>query len=157
VKTLTPVKVLARMSSFLPRQRAYPLPPVRDLPGVLALGQQTQVARLRVRHLAEILPKNLRQYDRIGRWGGEEFIVVLPDTGISEAIAIAERMRTTTAETKISLEQGDHYAVQISLGVASASAYYPPLAKLVHAADLAMYQAKQTGRNRVCSFDQPIE
>jgi diguanylate cyclase (GGDEF)-like protein len=110
-----------------------------------------------LRRLAEILPRNLRQYDRIGRWGGEEFIVILPDTEISEAIAIAERMRTAAAETKIALEQGDHYVVQISLGVASACASYPPLAKLVHAADQAMYQAKQTGRNRVCSVDQPVE
>jgi len=116
-----------------------------------SVGDQT------LHHLTEILTRNLRQYDRIGRWGGEEFIVILPDTEITEAIAAAERMRTATAETKLSLENGEHYTVQISLGVACASKPYPELAKLVHAADLAMYQAKQTGRNRVCSFDQPIE
>ncbi|MCJ7435662.1 MAG: diguanylate cyclase [Anaerolineales bacterium] len=107
--------------------------------------------------LAEILSKNLRQYDRIGRWGGEEFVVILPDTKISEAIAIAERMRVAIAETKFSLENGKYYEVQISLGVACATRSYPSLAKLIDVADQAMYQAKQAGRNRVCSFDQSIE
>ncbi len=110
-----------------------------------------------LRQLAEILTRNLRQYDRIGRWGGEEFIVILPDTKISEAIIVAERMRVATAETKMSLENGEYYAVQISLGVACASGPYPPLAKLVDAADQAMYQAKQAGRNRVCSINQPVK
>jgi two-component system cell cycle response regulator len=110
-----------------------------------------------LRSLTEILTKNLRQYDRIGRWGGEEFIVILPDTEISEAVTIAERMRCMTAETKFPLENSGHFSIQLSLGVACAFHTYPPLAKLVHAADLALYQAKQTGRNRVSSFDQPIE
>ena len=110
-----------------------------------------------LRHLAKILTRNLRQYDRIGRWGGEEFIVILPDTKISEAIIVAERMRAETVETKLSLENGKYYEVQISLGVACASGSYPTLAKLVDAADQAMYQAKKAGRNRVCSIDQPIE
>jgi two-component system cell cycle response regulator len=110
-----------------------------------------------LQQLAGILPGNLRQYDRIGRWGGDEFIVILPDTKISEANMIAERMRIATAETKWSLENGECYTVQISLGVACASGSYPSLIKLVDAADLAMYQAKQAGRNHVCSFDQPIE
>jgi len=116
-----------------------------------SVGDQT------LRHMSEILTKNLRQYDRIGRWGGEEFIVILPDTEISEAITVAERMRIATAETKLSLEQGGDYTVQISLGVACASGSYPTLVKLVDAADQALYKAKQTGRNRVCSFDQFVE
>jgi two-component system cell cycle response regulator len=108
-------------------------------------------------HLAEILTRNLRQYDRIGRWGGEEFIVILPDTKISEALIVAERMRVATAEAKLRMENGKYYEVQISLGVACASGFYPPLTKLVDAADQALYQAKQAGRNRVCSIDQPVE
>jgi diguanylate cyclase (GGDEF)-like protein len=55
------------------------------------------------------------------------------------------------------LEDGKYHRVQISLGVACASGPYPSLAKLVNAADQALYQAKQAGRNRVCSFDQSIE
>jgi two-component system cell cycle response regulator len=110
-----------------------------------------------LRHLAEILTKNLRQYDRIGRWGGEEFMVVLPDTNLLGATIVAERMRAAADETKLSLETGESYPVQISLGVACASGPYPALTKLIDAADQAMYQAKQSGRNRFCSYDQPIE
>ena len=110
-----------------------------------------------LRHLAEILTSNQRQYDHIGRWGGEEFLVVLSNTKISEAILVAERLRVATGEKNFSLEDGKCLTVQISLGVACASGPYPSLAKLINAADLALYQAKQAGRNRVCSFDQPIE
>ena len=107
--------------------------------------------------LAEIFTRNLRPYDRIGRWGGDEFIVILPDTKISEAITVAKRMRNMTAETKFFLEHGEFYKVQISLGVACASGSYPSLLKLVDAADQALYRAKQAGRNRVCSFDHSIK
>jgi len=116
-----------------------------------SVGDQT------LRHLAEILTRNQRQYDRIGRWGGEEFLVVLSNTKISEAVLVAERLRVATGETNFSLEDGKSLTVQISLGAACVSGPYPSLAKLVNAADLALYQAKQAGRNRVCSFDQPIE
>jgi len=110
-----------------------------------------------LRQLAETLPKNLRQYDRIGRWGGEEFIVILPDTEITKAMAVAERMRTTTAETEFSIENGKHQSVQISLGVTCTSGNYASLEELVDTADLALYKAKQTGRNRVCCFNQSDE
>jgi len=58
-----------------------------------SVGDQT------LRHLAEILTRNQRQYDRIGRWGGEEFLVVLSNTKISEAVLVAERLRVATGET----------------------------------------------------------
>jgi len=106
--------------------------------------------------ITDTLSNNLRQYDRIGRWGGEEFIVILPDTEITEAATIAERMRTAVSGIKPS-ENGERSSVQISLGVVCVDSSYPTLEKIVHAADIALYQAKQTGRNRVCSFDQPIE
>jgi two-component system cell cycle response regulator len=107
-----------------------------------------------LRRLAEILTRNQRQYDRIGRWGGEEFLVVLPDTNLSAAVTVAERLRVATDETKFPREDGEYHAVQISLGVACASEPYPSLAKLVSAADQSLYQAKQAGRNCVCCFDQ---
>jgi diguanylate cyclase (GGDEF)-like protein len=83
--------------------------------------------------------------------------VILPDTKISEALIVAERMRVATAEAKLRMENGKYYEVQISLGIACASGPYPTLAKVVDAADQALYQAKQAGRNRICSYDQPIE
>ena len=110
-----------------------------------------------LRQLAKILIENLRQYDRAGRWGGEEFIVILPDTQLSEAAIVAERLRVRVEETKLSLEARGQFSMQISAGVASASGHYPSLARLIDATDQALYQAKQTGRNRVCSYDKPIE
>jgi diguanylate cyclase (GGDEF)-like protein len=110
-----------------------------------------------LRQLAQIISENLRRYDRAGRWGGEEFIVILPDTQLPEAITAAERLRSKIAETKFFLENGESFSVHISLGVAWASGRYPPLTKFVDAADQALYQAKHSGRNRVCSLDQPIE
>ena len=109
-----------------------------------------------LRHLAKILTENLRQYDRAGRWGGDEFILILPETQLSEAMVVAERLRIKISGTKLSLENGEQISVQISLGVACVSGHYPSLIKFVDAADQALYQAKQSGRNWVCSYDQPI-
>lgn len=110
-----------------------------------------------LRRLALVLVENIRLYDHVGRWGGEEFIVLLPDTRLEEAVKVAERLRVKTADAKFSLDNGEQFPVSISLGVACASGTYPLLLKLVDAADQALYQAKESGRNRVCSFDQPIE
>ena len=111
-----------------------------------------------LRRLALVLVENIRLYDRVGRWGGEEFIVILPDTRLEEAVNVAERLRVKIADTKFSLDNGEQFPVSISLGVvACASGIYPTLSKLVDAADQALYQAKHSGRNRVCSYDQPIE
>ena len=110
-----------------------------------------------LRQVAKILTEDLRNYDRIGRWGGEEFILILPDTQLKDAATVAERVRVRMAEMQMSLENGEAFSVQISLGVACTTGQFPSLTKLIDAADQALYQAKQTGRNRVCIFDQPIE
>jgi two-component system chemotaxis response regulator CheY len=110
-----------------------------------------------LRQLATVLLEELRQYDRAGRWGGEEFIVILPDTQLSEAAIVAERLRIKISETKISLENNEQFSIQISLGVACVFGHYPSLVNVVDAADHALYQAKQSGRNQVCSYSQPIK
>lgn len=106
-----------------------------------------------LRRVAQLLTGDLRKYDRVGRWGGEEFILILPETQLQDAIMVAERLRSRIAEMKLSLENGKQFSVQISLGVACATGEFPSLQKLIDAADQAMYGAKQTGRNRVCSFE----
>jgi two-component system cell cycle response regulator len=110
-----------------------------------------------IRQLAGMLSENLRQYDRAGRWGGEEFIVILPETELQEAVHVAERLRARVEASTISQEDGESFTMQISVGAASVSAPYPDLARLIDAADQALYQAKQSGRNRVCSYDNPFE
>jgi two-component system, cell cycle response regulator len=108
-----------------------------------------------LQQVAKILKADLRNYDRVGRWGGEEFILILPDTQLKDAATVAERVRVRTAELKISLENGETFSVHISLGVASTAGQFSSLTKLIDAADQALYQAKQTGRNRVCIFEPP--
>jgi two-component system cell cycle response regulator len=110
-----------------------------------------------LRQLAKMLTENLRPYDRAGRWGGEEFIVILPETELQEAVTVAERLRARVEASPISLEDSKSLAMQISVGVASVSAPYPSLERLIDAADQALYQAKQSGRNRVCSYDKSFE
>ncbi|MDO8755121.1 MAG: diguanylate cyclase, partial [Anaerolineales bacterium] len=102
-----------------------------------------------LRQAAKILTEDLRSYDRVGRWGGEEFILVLPDTDLAFAAAVAERVRLRIAEMQISMDNGESFSINISLGVACTSAQFPSLTKLIDAADQALYQAKQAGRNRV--------
>ncbi|MBI5825374.1 MAG: diguanylate cyclase [Chloroflexi bacterium] len=106
-----------------------------------------------LRQVAQALTADLRKYDRAGRWGGEEFILVLPDAQPQQLISVAERLRVRIAETKISLENGESFSVNISLGVAWATEQFPTLPKLIDAADQALYHAKQGGRNQVCIFE----
>jgi two-component system cell cycle response regulator len=110
-----------------------------------------------LQQVAKILKKDLRTYDRIGRWGGEEFILILPDTQLMDAATVAERVRVRIAEMKMSLENEETFSVHISLGAACTTGQFSSLTKLIDAADQALYQAKQTGRNRVCIFGPLIE
>ncbi len=89
----------------------------------------------------------LRAYDVVGRYGGEEFLVILPETGSQEAAAIAERLRESVAQTaKANGDQGR--PVTISLGVATD---HPgdTIDTMTQRADSALYRAKNNGRNRV--------
>ncbi|MBI5963554.1 MAG: diguanylate cyclase [Chloroflexi bacterium] len=106
-----------------------------------------------LRQAAKILKEDLRNYDRVGRWGGEEFLLILPDTLLKDAVTVAERVRVRTASTQISLENGESFSVQISLGAACTTGQFSSLTKLIDAADQALYRAKQSGRNRVCIFE----
>lgn len=91
----------------------------------------------------------LRDIDLISRYGGEEFAILLPDTQKEQAIEIAERLRTTAANTEMHL--GNHRALHltISIGLAATSDTSTSLEKLLVKADAALYHAKQSGRNAV--------
>lgn len=105
-----------------------------------------------LKQVAKILSGEIRDYDRVGRWGGEEFILILPETHIREALIVAERMRSRIADTQISLENEASISVHISLGVACTNKQKNSLSTLIDRADQALYQAKQNGRNQVCVF-----
>ena len=108
-----------------------------------------------LRQVAQTLKEDLRNYDRVGRWGGEEFLLILPDTELKDAVTVAERLRSKTAAVQISLENGETFSIHISLGAACTTGKFQSLAKLIDAADQALYQAKQSGRDRVCVFEAP--
>lgn len=99
--------------------------------------------------VADLLGDQLRDYDLIGRFGGEEFIVLLPQTDAAEASRVAERLRVRTAGLDIS-DEDRQIKVTVSVGVALRPTHGDDLRELIAAADVALYHAKATGRNRVC-------
>lgn len=98
--------------------------------------------------VARQLKDCLRPYDLIGRYGGEEFVIVLPGCGASGAVALAERLRTQIAQEVITFPGGSAM-VTASLGVAVSPRGDVTPDTLIRAADRALYRAKQRGRNRV--------
>ncbi len=90
----------------------------------------------------------IREADVWGRYGGEEFAVVLPETGLKGARELAERLRARVASAPIATPRGP-IPVTISLGVAELQEAMRDVHALIDRADAAMYFAKRTGRNRV--------
>ncbi len=98
--------------------------------------------------IATLISRNIREVDLFGRYGGEEFVILLPQTYRSKALEVAERLRALVAELKFDTDRGA-ISVTISLGVALLSSDIPSLATFIDRADQAMYAAKQAGRDRV--------
>ncbi len=89
-----------------------------------------------------------RRTDIVGRWGGEEFLIVLPDTPLAEALRLAERFRRSVEETPFDLD-GRPLDVTVSIGATAIPAGEDRLDPAVRRADAALYEAKSEGRNRV--------
>jgi diguanylate cyclase (GGDEF)-like protein len=104
-----------------------------------------------LRMFAEILLECIRSYDQAGRWGGEEFLCVLPGTTLNDARVVAERVRVAVADATLPLPEGSDLKMTVSIGVAGASGASGMIVldKLIQAADSAMYRAKDEGRNRI--------
>lgn len=103
-----------------------------------------------LRNVAATLTKNLRPHDMMARYGGEEFAILLPDTDLTVAKLVAERLRSSAEQAQInhgSLE----FRITISIGIAP-SQQEEALETLIAEADQALYRAKQAGRNRVEIF-----
>jgi diguanylate cyclase (GGDEF)-like protein len=107
-----------------------------------------QAGDLAIRHVADCLTSSLRDGDLLGRWGGEEFLAVLPFTGLAEGLEAAERLRRLVATSPVELPGGSGpVTVYASVGVAMAAD--DSLASLVDRADQGLYAAKAAGRNTV--------
>lgn len=105
-----------------------------------------------LKQLGEILSKNCRSVDIVSRNGGEEFSAMLPDCPVEEAYAVAERIRHAVEKHAFDLPDGSSIHLTISLGIATYPDTTISMDELVKQADDALYKAKQTGRNKVCSM-----
>lgn len=107
-----------------------------------------------LRGIGKSLTASMREYDTVGRFGGEEFVAVLPEADDTTALVVAERVRSHINRLNVSdLASGfdlvDDQSISVSIGVACMPVDGTELADLLHAADQALYGAKAHGRNRV--------
>ena len=111
-----------------------------------------------IKAVAGILQKNKRTSDIAGRLGGEEFALILPEATLDSALTAAERLRQLVADGAINVE-GHRLSVTISIGASAGDADMSGVDELLKQADIALYEAKRSGRNRVCRFDRckPVE
>lgn len=98
--------------------------------------------------IAALIKRSVREVDVFGRYGGEEFVLLLPQTNREAALEVAERLRSRVEALRFETDRGV-LQVTISLGVAMSRPELASLAVLIDRADQAMYAAKQAGRNRV--------
>ena len=111
------------------------------------------VGDLILEQVAHVAGAELRAADIIGRYGGDEFVIVLPMTTARQAFPIAERIRTAVAALQAPTPLGD---ITVTLSIGSAEIRHPPLSdtvvQIVNRADEAMYRAKRAGRNRTVTY-----
>jgi two-component system, cell cycle response regulator len=104
-----------------------------------------------LKETANRLRGNMRPYDRVGRYGGEEFLVVLPNCDLEQAAQQAERMRERLAQQAMYVD-GVELRVTASFGVTISDGTERPADSFIRVADEALYQAKNTGRNRIATL-----
>ncbi|WP_425917524.1 diguanylate cyclase [Pseudomonas sp. GWSMS-1] len=101
-----------------------------------------------IRALANLLRQRLRRIDSLGRYGGEEFLVVLPDCTAEQALRVLDEIRQRFAELKF-IAGGSEFSVTLSAGIASTEVAPASASELLEKADQALYAAKHGGRNQV--------
>ncbi len=107
-----------------------------------------------LQHLGTLLAAQMRDIDRVGRWGGEEFVVLLPGTALAQAQDAAERLRERVQALPPRWQE-QAVALTLSLGLSEWGGAADELAALLERADTALYRAKAAGRNRVESEPPP--
>ena len=107
-----------------------------------------------LREFSYVVRQILRKYDTLGRWGGEEFVAIIPEMDFDDLQQLAERVRAAVAEHLFPIGAGIH--LTCSLGIAQFASDALERDSLVQAADQAMYAAKKLGRNQVRTFRDPL-
>ena len=111
-----------------------------------------------LREVASRLLHAVRPYDSVGRYGGEEFLIIVPGCNVDSAIRQAERLRGSIGGEPIALGSGESTLVTLSLGIAATADLSTDSNLLLQVADAALYRAKRNGRNRIeWGLPKPIE
>ena len=108
-----------------------------------------------LRGVAQTVRANLRATDIVGRYGGEEFMVLLTETGVEDATVLAEKIRSLVQRARFTVEGGVELTVTVSIGIAGGQGRQLRVDELVRDADAAMYSAKGLGRNQTYVFAEP--
>jgi diguanylate cyclase (GGDEF)-like protein/PAS domain S-box-containing protein len=107
-----------------------------------------------LKKVAQLIKDSIRQVDIAARFGGEEFVILLPETEIQQAVLLAERLRKNVRENPLILKNGT-VDVSISIGISNKKAIDPlSVEVLIHCADQALYEAKKLGRDQVRIFEK---
>ncbi len=115
-----------------------------------------QVGDFILKEFCVILKKEIRKYDTLARYGGEEFTVILPDTSSEEAYTVAEKLRVAV-DDYVFRDPQQNYHITASFGVSTAKPVTDDTfskGNFIKEADMALYNAKEAGRNRVALFSQ---
>jgi diguanylate cyclase (GGDEF)-like protein len=106
-----------------------------------------------IKHTAAVTKDNLRQSDSPGRYGGEEFGIILPETEVKDAVAICERIRECIAQSTVETSVAP-IQYTISMGVTQLSDTPQNHMEWLQQADEALYKAKESGRNKTCAYGE---
>lgn len=107
-----------------------------------------------IRHLAKLIREQVRETDVTGRYGGEEFVILLADTHIEDAVVFAERLRKTV-EDSVVIYNDIEIKYTVSLGIAEVEPTFKSVSQWLEYVDNALYQSKENGRNKVTIHQQP--
>jgi diguanylate cyclase (GGDEF)-like protein len=108
-----------------------------------------------LKHFSEVCKNSLRTTDIIGRIGGEEFVIIMPDTEVEEGYSVAERVRTNISETPFIIDDSEiAFALTVSIGLYQFTKHDHSFEHALSKADSALYEAKGAGRNNVTIFKE---
>lgn len=108
-----------------------------------------------LKETAQLIAGQLRETDAVGRYGGEEFLIILPSTSVQEAEQVAEKIRTAVEKLTIGTK---NLGITISLGICDSQTDSPKLHdNMLHKVDAALYEAKKSGKNRFVTYQKPFE
>ena len=110
-----------------------------------------------LRGVAAVFRDNIRAADFVGRYGGEEFMLILPETTAEEATAVAEKLRVLVLKERFAIGDGVEIWVSVSIGIAGGQGQALNVADMIRDADAAMYSAKSLGRNQTFVFAEPTD